>query len=408
MKIKLILAGILLSLIVCVFAAFHIFTVLDSGEVMVIQYPNGSVAVYTEPGMYGQWFGGVTRYKRREQYSFSNKHDQNDKGINDQSLKIQFNDGDSAKISGVVSWEMPLIPEKILHIHKEFRSQEGVDQQLIRPAIENAMFMSGPLMSSTESAGERRSELLQFITDQAQNGIYRMERVKKKVTDTITGAEKEVLAGEIKLDETGKPVRESASPLSIFGITMFPATINEIVYDPKVQAQIDKRQEQITEVQTAIAQAKKAEQQALTATKQGEAAAAEAKWKQEVVKAQAVTEAEQERAVAELAVKTAELKKKTSELEGEGEGAKRRAIMNADGGLEKKLDAYIKVQEIWATAFKDHQGPMVPSVVMGGNGSGNAVNSAGALVDMLTVKTAKDLAVDMSIRGNGNQTPVKK
>lgn len=408
MKIKLILAGILLSLIVCVFAAFHIFTVLDSGEVMVIQYPNGSVAVYTEPGMYGQWFGGVTRYKRREQYSFSNKHDQNDKGINDQSLKIQFNDGGSAKISGVVSWEMPLIPEKILHIHKEFRSQEGVDQQLIRPAIENAMFMSGPLMSSTESAGERRSELLQFITDQAQNGIYRMERVKKKVTDTITGTEKEVLAGEIKLDETGKPVRESASPLSIFGITMFPATINEIVYDPKVQAQIDKRQEQITEVQTAIAQAKKAEQQALTATKQGEAAAAEAKWKQEVVKAQAVTEAEQERAVAELAVKTAELKKKTSELEGEGEGAKRRAIMNADGGLEKKLDAYIKVQEIWATAFKDHQGPMVPSVVMGGNSSGNAVNSAGALVDMLTVKTAKDLAVDMSIRGNGNQTPVKK
>jgi hypothetical protein len=75
--------------------------------------------------------------------------------------------------------------------------------------------------------------------------------------------------------------------------------------------------------------------------------------------------------------------------------------MGADGGLEKKLDAYVKVQQIWAEAFKEHQGPMVPSVVMGGNGSGaNAVGSAGALVDMLTAKTAKELAVDMSIRGN--------
>lgn len=404
-KTKLVLAGVLASIVFGLFALFHIFIILDASEIMVIQYPSGAIAVKTEPGMYGQWFGTVTRYKRREQYSFSNRKDQSS---GDQSLKIQFNDGGSAKISGVVSWEMPLVPEKILHIHKEFRSQEGVDQQLIRPAIENAMFMSGPLMSSTESAGERRSELLQFITDQAQNGIYRTERVKKKMVD-ITGIEREVLAGEIKLNELGKPLRESASPLSNFGINMFPATINEIVYDPKVQGQIDKRQEQITEVQTAIAQAKKAEQQAITAGKQGEAAAAEAKWKQEVIKAQAVTQAEQERAVAELAVKTAELEKRTAELQGEGEGAKRRAIMNADGGLEKKLDAYIKVQEIWATAFKDHQGAMVPSVVMGGSGSsGNAVNSANALVDMMAVKTAKDLAIDMSIRGNSSQGPAAK
>jgi regulator of protease activity HflC (stomatin/prohibitin superfamily) len=322
MKTKIILGAVLALIIFLIFAMFHVFTVLDAGEVMVIQYPNGQVSVKTESGMYGQWFGTVTRYKRREQYSFSNRKDQGVGG--DQSLKIQFNDGGSAKISGVVSWEMPLVPEKILHIHKEFRSQEGVDQQLIRPAIENAMFMTGPLMSSTESAGERRSELLQFITDQAQNGIYRTERIKKKIVD-ITGSEKEVTVSEIKLNSSGLPAREAASPLSTFSISMFPATINEIVYDPKVQSQIDKRQEQITEVQQAIAQAKKAEQQAITAAKQGEAAAAEAKWKQEVIKAQAVTQAEQERAVAELAVKTADLKKKTAELEGEGEGAKRRA-----------------------------------------------------------------------------------
>lgn len=407
MKTKIVLGSVLAGIIFLIFTMFNMFTVLDASEVMVIQYPTGTVAVKTEPGMYGQWFGNITRYKRREQYSFSNKQDQSE---SDQSLKIQFNDGGSAKISGVVSWEMPLNPDKILHIHKEFRNQISVDQQLIRPAIENAMFMTGPLMSSTESAGERRSELLQFITDQAQHGIYKTERVKKTIVD-ITNQEKEVFASEIKVNQSGVPVREAASPLSTFGIVMFPATINEIVYDPKVQNQIDKRQEQITEVQQAIAQAQKAEQQAITTAKQGEALAAEAKWKQEAIKAQAVTQAEQEKAVAELAVKTAELEKRTLELQGEGEAAKRRAIMNADGGLEKKLEAYVKVQEMWSEAFKGHQGAMVPSVVMGGNGSNaNAVGSAGSLVELMTVKTAKELAVDMSIRNNnsGSNAPAKK
>jgi regulator of protease activity HflC (stomatin/prohibitin superfamily) len=407
MKAKVMLGGILFSIIFVLFLSTKLFTVLDAGEVMVIQYPNGSLGIFTEPGFYGEWFGTVTRYKRREQYSFSNKMDQGN--TIDQSLKIQFNDGGSARISGVVNWEMPLTPDKIRQMHQEFRSQIGVDQQLIRPAIENAMFMTGPLMSSTESAGERRSELLQFITDQAQYGIYRVERAKKKIID-ISGQEKEIVVGEIMMKDA-HPVREADSPLKTFGITMLPATINEIVYDPKVQAQIDKRQEQITEVQTAIAQAKKAEQQAITVAKQGEAAAAEAKWKQEVIKAKEVTQAEQERAVAELTVKTADLRKRAAELEGEGEGAKRRAIMSADGGLEKKLDAYVKVQAIWADAFKSHQGNMVPSIVMGGqSATGNAVTNTTNLVDLLTIKSAKDLALDLGIKqgatSQGQQAPV--
>lgn len=391
-----ILAGVIATLVVLFLAlSTKIFVTLDAGSVMVIQYPNGNMAVMTDPGLYGQWFGTVTRYSRREQYSFSSN---SDKG--DQSIRIQFNDGGSANISGVVSWEMPLTPAKILQIHKEFRSQEGVDQQLVRPAIANAIFMSGPLMSSTESAGDRRAELLQFITDQAQNGIYKTARVQKQVVDPITGGDKSVTTGEIVTGADGKPVRENESALKVFGINMFPASINEIKYDPTVQAQINERQKQITEVQTAIAQAKKAEQQAITVAKQGEAAAAEAKWQQEVIKAKAVTEAEQEKEVATLNVQTAQLNKQKAQLEGEGEAAKRQAIMNADGGLEKKLDAYVRTQEIWANAFKDHQGPLVPSVVMGSNGaSPNGLNSATALVDMLTAKTAKDLALETTIRG---------
>lgn len=395
--------GAAIALIVGLFFMPKMFEILDAGEIMVIQYPNGKLEAMTEPGFYNQWFGSVTKYPRREQYSFNISPQANNTQL-DHSLRISFNDGGSAMISGVVSWEMPKVPEMILRIHKEFHSTAGIDQQLVRPALENALFFSGPLMSSTESSAERRAELLQFINDQLQNGIYLTQRKTKQVTDPITGQSKEIVAGDIVTDEKGFVRRVAESPLTSFGIKMFPATVNRIKYDDVVQNQINDRQKQITEVQTAIAQAKKAEQKAITVTKEGEASAAEAKWKQEVIKATEVTKAEQEVKVAELNVRTAEARKTASRLEGEGEGAKRAAIMAADGGLDKKLAAYVEVSKAYADAMKT--GKMVPEISMGGN-SGNGVTNASSMIDLLTIKAAKDLSLDMGISGT-NSTVKKK
>lgn len=394
--------GAVIALVLGLFFMPKMFEILDAGEIMVIQYPNGKLEAMTEPGFYNQWFGSVTKYPRREQYSFA--INPQGKAELDQSLRISFNDGGSAMISGVVSWEMPKVPEMIIRIHKEFHSAEGIDQQLVRPALENALFFSGPLMSSTESSAERRAELLQFINDQLQNGIYLTQRKTKQITDPITGQVKEIVAGDIVTDEKGLVRRVAESPLTSFGIKMFPATVNRIKYDDVVQNQINERQKQITEVQTAIAQAKKAEQRAITVTKEGEASAAEAKWKQEVIKATEVTKAEQEVRVAELNVKTAEAKKTASRLEGEGEGAKRSAIMAADGGLDKKLAAYVEVSKAYADAMKN--GKMVSEISMGNN-SGNGVTNASNMMDLLTIKAARDLSLDMGISGTGSTAKKK-
>lgn len=393
------LIGIISFALIIVFLIFlteQMFVSLDSGQLMVIQYPNGTLFIATEPGIYPKYFGTDTKYLRREQFSFSKKADQG--SALDESMQITFNDGGKASLSGVVSWEMPLIHEKILKIHKEFRNQKGIDQQLIRPTIDSAIFSTGPLMSSTESAGERRTELLEYINDQAQNGIYKKNRAEKTVVDPITGLEKKVIGNDI-LVKDGIIQRTALSSFVDLGIRLLPLSLNGIEYERKVQDQINKRQEQITEVQTAIAQAKKSEQQAITAIKQGEAAAAEAKWKQEVLKATAVTLAQQEKEVAELSIKTAEAKKRTLELEGEGEAAKRQAIMKADGGLDKKLDAAIKINLAYADAIKGYQGNWVPTTIMGSASNGN-YNGAQTMIDLLTAKTSRELSLDMTITGN--------
>ena len=79
--------------------------------------------------------------------------------------------------------------------------------------------------------------------------------------------------------------------------------MNSIDYDVEVENQIKVQQQAYMQVQTAIANSKKAEQDAITTELQGKAAAAKAKWEQEVIKAQAITQAQQEKEVAELAGK---------------------------------------------------------------------------------------------------------
>jgi len=39
--------------------------------------------------------------------------------------------------------------------------------------------------------------------------------------------------------------------------------------------------------------------------------------------------------------------------------------MEADGALEKKLDAFIKVNKVYAEAVQGYQGSLVPTVIMG-------------------------------------------
>lgn len=368
---------------------------LDSTDIMVIQYPNGKLVAAVEPGWYMQWFGSVTKYPLRSQFSFSAALDQGE--ARNESLKLRFNDGGHANVSGVVSWEMPVDHENLIRLHRKFGNIKSVEQQIIRPTLESAAYTSGPLMSSTESAAEKRNLLLQYMQDQAKNGTYQTRTVSLKVPDPLTGIEKTVNAAEIVL-QGGIPVREQDSAAKVFGINLLPMTINQIKYDDAIEAQITQRQVSIQAVQIAQANALKAEQDAITAEKLGQAEAAKAKWAQEAIKAQKITEAQQFLEVATLEAKQAEQYKAKQILEGQGNAEKKRLEMEANGALDQKLEAYVAVQKAYADAIGQYQGAWVPQIVTGGAG-GQAASGAQQLIDLLSVKTARDLGLDMSIVG---------
>lgn len=404
----LIVAAVFLVLLMPLFTMT--FENLDAGQIMVIQSPvSGEMVWHTTPGIKWQGFGKVTDYNRRTQFWFSLKSDQGKSA--DESLKIRFNDGGHANISGGISWELPLDSENLTILHQKFGSQKAIEQQLIQTIVEKSVYMTGPLMSSTESYASRRNELLHLIEDQINNGIYQTKTVTEVQKDPITGVERKVNVVQLVLGQDGKPARVEESPLQEFKIRTFNLTINEVKYDGKVEEQIQQQQQAIMQVQIAIAEGKRAEQQVLTTIKQGEAAAAKAEWDQKAIAAKETTIADMKKTVAETEAKQklevarldAEAAKqfKLAEIErGTGEAARRKLVMEADGALEKKLAAWVEVQKSYAGAIGQHKGNWVPSVVMGQqNGPGAApgigVNGAQALIDLFTVRAAKDLSLDL-------------
>lgn len=388
--------GVIL-LIVLIFSTGMIFENVPAENIVVIQSPiSGELNWYTDPGLKWQGFGKVTYYKKSFQYWFSSQSDQGKR--DDQAIKIRFNDGGHGKISGSVRVDFPADKEKLTALHTRYGSQTAIEQELVRPAFERSIYMSGPLMSSAESYAERRNQLIYYIEDQASQGIYKTTTRLQKTKDPITGAEKTIALVElIKSDKSpGGLERSETSPLQDFGLKSYNLSINDMTYDTEVEEQIKSQQRAIMKVQTAIAESREAEQRAITAEQEGRANAAKSKWEQEVIKARVVTEGEQKKEVAKLNRDAAEFYKQEQILRGEGDARYKEMVMAADGALTPKLEAY---KEVMNRAFQElGKQKWVPEVMLGG-GSNNATggDQLTSMINLLSMQALKNLGLDLTI-----------
>jgi hypothetical protein len=358
----------------------------------------GQLHVWDTPGPHAVLWGTVVRYKRSAQLWFSVKADEGDK--TDDSIKVRFNDGGHGNISGSLRYTLPTDQNKMIALHQTYHSMEAIDHELVRQVVNKGVYMSGPLMSSRESYAEKRADLINYITDQIQYGVYRTEHDQVKTTDPLTGQEKivDIVRPKQNAHFPNGIEREEESPLQKFGMNASNLTINAIDYDPVVEAQIKQQQEAIMAVQQAIVNARKAEQDTLTVEQQGKAAAAKAKWDQEVEKATAVTSAEKDKAVAvtqaekdkevaALALETAKLNALQTVTTAKADADAKKLSVQANNNFQERIGAYEKVMEAWAAAYGAQR--QTPDIQLGGGGLGGTT----AAMDILAIKAARDLQV---------------
>jgi hypothetical protein len=372
----------IIGIIVTLLVLKNLVENLDTHRIMCIQSISGQLHFYTTAGPKWQGFGKVTKYDKRSMYKFE--------------IPVRFSDGGHATMKGSVQFEMPMDKEHLTDIQNKFSNEETVISSLIKTVVNKSIYMTGPMMTSGESFAKKRSYLISFVEDQIQNGIFRTNSRDTTIKDSFTGAEKTVTIVDIIKNNDGSFARQEESALSRFGIKAFNFAIENMPYDQTVEDQIKQQQKITMDIQTSIADAKKAEQNVITVEANGKAEAAKAKWDQEVIKAREVTLAQQKLAVAQLAAQAAEQTKREQILLGEGEGERKKLVMQANGALEQKLEAYVATQKVWAEAFSKFGGSVVPQISWGAGNESKGSNAAVDFMNLMSMYTAKNLSLDMS------------
>ena len=383
--------GVLVGLV----ALFFICSLGKIGEdvknetIVVNQFPfTGNMEYWTTPGYHWQWFGKTTTYYKTSQLWFGSDNEEGKQMGN--PIPVIFNDASDGMIYGSLRVKLPTETTYLARIQTDYNGMERLMQDLVRPTVTKVIYASGPLMSAFESYAEKKNDLIEYITDQLNNGVYKTTVKQVETVDPITGEKKTVKIASLISDENspGGYRRSESSPFQYYGLEIGQVAVSRIDYSDKVKQQIAQQQEANMMVQTSKAKTLAAQQEAIRAEEAGKAAAMEAKWSQEKVKAVAVVQAEQEYEVARLAAQKANEIAKKVKAEGEAEAYRQRKLVEAGLSPREKADFEMRTKIGVAEALSKIQLPKV--VMTGGTNTGNSA------MDAMGLKMMTDLVDKLS------------
>lgn len=360
-QVTLIVIGIVAIIVLA--TASQLFEVNHAGYVQVKQDAvDGDMSVRLEPGMYQQMFANVHTYKVSDIYDFHSKEEQ---------INVRFNDAATAQISGQIKYRLPMLPEGILKIHQDFRSDDAVHNDLIRQVVAAALKQTATLFGAEEVYSTRRSDFIYLVNEQIKNGIYATTytEVMKKDEDGNNFIKRTVM---VRNNAEGQPIISEESAFKRYDIELIQLVVNDIDFDAKTEELIAKRKEADQEKVVSKARAERAKQDAITAEEQGKANVATAEAEALVVKKKAVIEAEKLKEVAAQQALQAEEEKKAIIFRGQAEAEA--AKLKVAAGLTPLDKATIDKETAIGVAAELAKVKLPGLMVIGGDGKGGQVN----------------------------------
>ncbi len=393
----------------------------DAGKAVHVQTIFGSESVKVDVGWYFSGWGTSTEYPH--QINITHGSDNID------PYNVRMADNWTGAVFQTTRFIIPLDTNQFLKLHHDFRSPKRLVTSLLKPAVTSSLDSTANLFSMEEYyAGGKRDEFKNEFKNAVEKG---RAKVRQTVIDGITTATtQKVLATDdvedtstnnnVKTqkiimtkitDESGNVVREEHDYMS-YGITVGSAIVETLVPDDKFESQIQARKDAASRRIVAQEQRREQEEQKLLAIQTGETDIAKRQAQSKVLQIEKTTNAETEKQLAiieankareqaNIAKETAminldkaKLEAQTTKTLADAKAYEKKAIIEADGALEKKLEAWVQAQAVWADAAKEMN---VPTNVFGGSSATSGVNASESLMQMLSIKTAKDLALDMKI-----------
>jgi hypothetical protein len=404
--IKPIALGIGVILLFILFLIVNPFSWNDAGNRTVVERANGQQIVQFSPGMF--YAGFFSKEKEwPNQISVLYQATEPDYELEDNSIEIgqisiRFNDATTSNIKGIVQYILPSDEKEMIALHNAHRTPQSLVTKRLAPYTKECLQSSAQLMSSEMHYGGGRAQMAQDFTEQLKEGVYLLSVSEKIVFDSLEKENKRIYETKIQFDAQSKLPKRKTSSIKEYGITVADAAITDVDYEEKVDVMLAKKIDAATKASVSKQELMTAQQQALTAKAKGEQALVEIEYTQKQEQTRQVVEAETKVKLAEqdkiqqkIAYEGAVLEAKKIKELADAEAYSKSRVMQADGALDKKLAAYVEVHKQWADAFSKYQGQVTPTYMMGSSYSPGGYNAAQNFMDMMTIKTARDLNIQL-------------
>jgi len=402
----------------------------DAGYCQHVQTIFGSENAVCSTGWYFSGWGRSTAWPYYITVAHTTDAGADGSSINE-PYNVRMSDNWTGDVTETTRFGIPQDPEQFLKMARDFRSPERLISTTLKPSVTTAIDTVANMFTMEQYySGQMRDQFKTEFKDTLIKGQPKVQMVQKEVinpdpaqaaasdsanaqdTSSVGDTTIVITVAEKVLDGNGKEIRTMPEYLQ-YGIQVSSAILEKIDADPAFEEQQKKRKDAVSRRVIAKEQRLEQEEQRLLEIANGDTEIAkrqaEAKTEQiqltteaETQKKLAVTKAEQQREEARVAKETAQIDLERAKIDAQAvtvaadaEAYAKKAILEADGALAQKLNAWIEAQKVWATAAAQIK---VPTTVIGGNGtSGNALSTVDTFMSMLMVKTAKDLQVDPTI-----------
>lgn len=399
---KFIFYGVITLISLILLSLINPFGFNELGYRQVVETPTGRKYVVFNNGMYVKFPGSkVSEYPNV--ITISHRGESTGATVDGNLIPIRFNDATEATAQTVVRFRMPGVEADMLEIHSEYINIEYLALKGLQPYTIECLKNSAQLMDSEQHYSGGRAQLSQYFQDQLQNGLFILDMHESFYKDTLTGETKRIYESKIRVNGKGEMIRK-ASDLEKFGIDIASATIENVDYEAQVDAKLTKKIEASTRESVSKQNLVTAQQEAMTAEAEGRKRLVEIEYEEKQKQTQSVVQAETQVKLAvkdkekqEIALVAARLEAQKIKALAEAEAYAKQKVMQADGALEKKLEAYKDVQKMWAGAFASYQGDLVPKFQTGGASAQNG-NAGIDFMQIMTAKAAMDLKLDSQIK----------
>jgi regulator of protease activity HflC (stomatin/prohibitin superfamily) len=430
--------GALIVLTVVGIVLFNgVFFYAEPGFQYHVRTITGAEKVVNDTGFNVKLFGRVTEWKKaltiQSVLEGGESADDTSVTATIAAFNVVFLGNVDARIESTARFRLPTDTETFLNLAREYRTPENFVTTALVPAMKDTLQSTASLMTADEFYSGGRSKFSTDFENQLTNGLYVVERKESytKVPEAAMATQSAIAQQGMDqgqygdqnrvlytvqpvIGPDGKPVVKKPK-YHDFGVELIEARITNVTPNVAFQERMRKVQEASAALAVAKQERLKEEEQKLLVQTRGEREQEEQR--QAALKDQAVqttaaettkqlaivaaqqrkAQAELDRQTAQLLLEKAELDAKAKKTTADADAYARSSAINADNGLQQKLDAWVEVNRVWAEATRNAP---VPNVVLGASekdGTGRAGELA-TFMEIMAVNAARQLDADTRVK----------